>query len=467
MMGEIKLWNTPVYRFRVPKDKEIEESLELKEIVIDVTGSAPGFKEPSGNLKNILKEIFNSDSFEKVDTVLEFGAAKLKNIPFILEEGKGVCAVEFKELTKKDFTKKNLEKCKRYGPKFQKLVFPNPFITDDRKFDLALLLNVPPIMPVFAERMFVLQLLYEKVKKGKYLLWVAQKEGSYKEIRESGKNVCGDGIWMGKGRYFKTFYKYHKVDEVDEMMALCGFELVKRFSGGDDARLYKKIDYNIFSGLITPEKIRRFIPLDKTIEDPKNTKPKTVKRNSKINPVLPNPKELSMESLYIEKIKSIDVGPDDAELYHRLMSYAISRIFRGSLRNMQIKETVGDRIKIIDTVFTNCAEKGFFKNIQNKKSDCLHPMIEVKNTKKDPANPEIDQLNGRLSKVRGNFGILICREVKDEKAVNKRCQTHLPGRLILFLSDADVIELLEYYRDGGYEDIDDFMDRKLKDLLFR
>ena len=258
------MWESPIYRFRIPEDEDPEK---LKEIVIDVTGSAPPFKEPSDALKEILDEIFKSDSFEKIDMVLEFGAAKLKNIPYILKKGKTVCVVEFKELTQNSFTKENIKKCKRYGNKFQEMVFPNPFITDSRKFDLALLLNVPPVMPVFAERMYLIELLSDKVKDSKYLLWVAQKEGSYKKIREDGKNNCGDGIWMGKGRKFKTFYKYHKIDDLDEMMSLYGFKLIKRFSVGDDARLYEKTNHNLFKDLINMEKIKSVIPEDKTIKN--------------------------------------------------------------------------------------------------------------------------------------------------------------------------------------------------------
>ena len=89
------LWTTPIYRFRIPKD-DGSESGELKEIIIDVTGSAPPFTEPSDALKEVLQEVFKSDSLKKVETVLEFGAGKLKNISYLLKQGKTVCAVEFK-----------------------------------------------------------------------------------------------------------------------------------------------------------------------------------------------------------------------------------------------------------------------------------------------------------------------------------------------------------------------------------
>ena len=459
------LWESPVYRFRISEDTDNEESEDLKEIVIDVTLSAPSFQEPSDNLKYVLKEIFKSSSLKKIDTVLEFGAAKLKNIPFILEQGKKVCAVEFRELTENPITKGNIKKCEKYGGNFQKLIFPNPFISDTRKFDLVLLANVLPVMPVFAERMFTLQLLYDKIKEKKYLLWIAQKEGSYKKIRETGNNNCGDGIWMGTNRRLKTFYKYHHVDELDEMMALYGLERIKIFGVGDDARLYQKKDYDLFSGILTQEKIIQYIKSDESIKNPDSPKLKIVKRSIDIKPIIPNPKELSMESFYIERLREIEEGPDNAELYHRLVSNAIGRIFRGSLRNMTIKQDLDSGIKIIDTLFTNCAENGFFKTLQSK-VDCIYPIVEVKNFS-DPKNPDLDQVNGRLNANTGKFGILVCRSVSDEERVYRRTQTFLPDHLILFLTDNDIIELLEYRREGNLNEINDFMDDKLKKLLFK
>ena len=60
------------------------ESEKLKEIVIDVTGSAPGFPGPSDALKEVLNGIYsNQMTLKKIDTVLEFGAGKLKNVPFL------------------------------------------------------------------------------------------------------------------------------------------------------------------------------------------------------------------------------------------------------------------------------------------------------------------------------------------------------------------------------------------------
>ena len=81
--------------------------------------------------------------------------------------------------------------------------------------------------------------------------------------------------------------------------------------------------------------------------------------------------------MYKEKISSLKKGTTDAELYHRLISHAVARVFRGSLRNMKIKVNIDGGIKIIDTVFTNCAKDGFFQNLKSK-VECSYPTLAVK-----------------------------------------------------------------------------------------
>ena len=66
------IWKSPIYKFRVPENEEDGENAKLKEIVIDVTGSAPPFTEPSEALKSVLSEIFKSKEYKKIDKVLEF-----------------------------------------------------------------------------------------------------------------------------------------------------------------------------------------------------------------------------------------------------------------------------------------------------------------------------------------------------------------------------------------------------------
>lgn len=463
---ERKLWNSPIYRFRLLSDPN-NESSDMKEIVLDVTGSAPSMMEPSGELKSILLEIFSSSEYTSIDTVLEFGAAKLRNIPFILDQNKRVCAVEFEELMENEKSKMNIEKCDRYGDKFERVIFPNPFIQYQKKFDLIILMNVIPVMPVPAERLYLLDLLHSKVNDDKYLLWIAQKEGEYKKDRQSGKYQCGDGIWMMKKNRFKTFFRYHSVEEVIEIMSAYGFEKVKRFNkGGSDAILFKKIRHNPLTGYLTEDMIMREIPLDATIADPVNEKLKIVSSGEGLDLVIPNPTSLSIENIYVEKLRSIPPGQENAEKYHRVASNALSRIFRGSLRNMQMKVDMSEGVQEIDSVFTNDANSGFFKIVRDRYRS-THIMVEFKNISHDPRNTEFQQLNGRLGDRTGSFGILACRKVEDKRAVISRCKEYLHSQhYLIYLTDQDIIELLDCEREGNVDAIDDYMDTRLEEVLF-
>ena len=95
--------------------------------------------------------------------------------------------------------------------------------------------------------------------------------------------------------------------------------------------------------------------------------------------------------------------------------------------------------------------------------------MEAKNYSGDPGNEEFDQLAGRLKNEVGQFGILVCRKVKDVKAAMDRCQGYLSdnGKHVIFLTDEDLINLLELYQDGDVKGINDFMDLKLRPLVFR
>jgi hypothetical protein len=455
------LWKSPIYRFRVPTDDDDN----LKEVVVDVTGSAPSQGEPSKALQTTLKNIFSNSEYGEIESVLEFGAGKLKNIPFLLKQGKNVGAVEFEELGENDITKRNVKIASKHGKRFEKLLFPNPFISNSKKYDLALLLNVPPVMPVPAERLILLDILHQKINDGKYLLWLAQKEGSYKKIKEEGKNNLGDGLWMGKKTHFKTFYKYFQVEELDEVMYLYGFKLEKRFNVPDDARLYKRMDESLFRGLLTQEKIREHIPLDESIKNPTTSKLKIVEQKASTKIIEPNPEELSIENLYIERLKKIIPGHDGAYEYQRIVAHALGRIFRGALKNLLMEFKTADGIKRLDIVFTNSARDGFFLKLTNI-VNCNYPMIEVKNISHDPANAEFDQLAGRFNNNRGNFGILVCRKIEDKEKVINRCRSYLPDRYIIALSEDDLVELLEFSRESMFEEIDEFIDTKLKQVIF-
>jgi len=460
------VWDTPIYRFRVSLR---EESEFLDEVILDVTGSAPSFTNVRATMKEVWDTFLESNEGKNVQAVLDFGAAKFRNTLYFLRKGKRVAAVEFEDIPKNSTDAKTiLKRCKATG-NFQELILPHPFIEDPSKFDLVLLVNVLPVMPVFAERLLVLDLLYDKVNENKYVLWYAQKEGSYKTIREAGKNDFGDGLWMGVNKKFKTFYRYHSIDETTEMFALYGFQRVKKIPAGpNDVILFQKSPHNLLRGIVTSAKISESIAVDPTIEDPVEVKFKRVKATDQVLEIGPNPPTLSLEKLYAVALNGIPPGIDGAEKYHRLVSQIILRTFRNSLSNMDIKVDLSGGLKVIDTVYTNSG--GFFTHFAETTGlKCPYIPLEAKNYSFDVGNPEFDQIGGRLNDDVGKLGLLVCRKIDNADLVKRRSQAALNDgdKHVVVLTDSDVLSLLSLRADSDDEGINQFMDSKIRALRFR
>lgn len=66
------MWETPIYKFK----KDVNG--EPKEILIDVTGSAPSFEDPGKQLEVTFHTLLSGLEPEKTK-ILDFGAAKLRN----------------------------------------------------------------------------------------------------------------------------------------------------------------------------------------------------------------------------------------------------------------------------------------------------------------------------------------------------------------------------------------------------
>ena len=98
---------------------------------------------------------------------------------------------------------------------------------------------------------------------------------------------------------------------------------------------------------------------------------------------------------------------------------------------------------------------------------CPKIFFECKNYGREIGNPEVDQLLGRFSPTRGKFGILLCRSIENKQQLIKRCKDvfHDHQSFIIVLDDSDIITLLKY-RDNNEEiEIDDFMQKKLDELI--
>lgn len=172
---------------------------------------------------------------------------------------------------------------------------------------------------------------------------------------------------------------------------------------------------------------------------------------------------LDIENI-VSKIKGIPGGMEAANQYHRTVLGALEAIFYPQLRNLVVEQEINEGRKRVDIVADNARTSGFFGELNDLHHIfCPYIFIECKNYTRDIENPELDQLTGRFSNQRGQFGILVCRSISDKERILKSTRDiRNNGRgCIIVLEDVDIIQMLEYRKAEDYNAISDYMRAKL------
>ncbi|MBI5614100.1 hypothetical protein HY947_04210 [Candidatus Gottesmanbacteria bacterium] len=170
----------------------------------------------------------------------------------------------------------------------------------------------------------------------------------------------------------------------------------------------------------------------------------------------------------ISKLDSIPTGTEHANEFHDHVKGILTVIFHPYLINPEKERGTHDGRKRLDIIFTNAAREGFFLDLpQNKRIPSAYIMVECKNYSSDPANPELDQLAGRFSVNRGQFGLLICRKINNKDLFYKRCRDTAQDQrgYILPLDDDDIKQLLDYRKNSNMRQLNEFLDKKFKLLI--
>lgn len=110
----------------------------------------------------------------------------------------------------------------------------------------------------------------------------------------------------------------------------------------------------------------------------------------------------------------------------------------------QVEQALHQGRKRVDIGYTNTARSGLFAWLIQHCIPCQHLFAECKNYTGDPANPELDQLSGRYSPLRGQVGLLVCRTFSDKALFLQRCKDTAQDRrgFCLPLDDDDFAELV-------------------------
>ena len=124
--------------------------------------------------------------------------------------------------------------------------------------------------------------------------------------------------------------------------------------------------------------------------------------------------------------------------------------------------------KRIDILYTNASQSGIFYRLQALPQTRSHFVpVECKNYSREVANPELDQIAGRFSRERGQFGIVCCRKIDKKDRFVARCRdTANDGRgIILPLDDDDIIQLLAHVGNNHPTTADEYVNRIVQAIL--
>ena len=168
------------------------------------------------------------------------------------------------------------------------------------------------------------------------------------------------------------------------------------------------------------------------------------------------------------ELDKIPAGDKNAKKFHDHITGVLTAIFYPYLINPKKEQEIHDGRKRIDISFQNAAHNGFFFDLPNAKSvPSGYIFVECKNYSSDPANPELDQLSGRFSVNRGQFGFLVCRTFKKKKLFIQRCKdTANDGRgRIIVLDDGDIKHLLDLRNKNDILGINSFLETRYQELI--
>lgn len=161
-------------------------------------------------------------------------------------------------------------------------------------------------------------------------------------------------------------------------------------------------------------------------------------------------------------LRAISPGRADANAYHSAAFAVVSELFARALSGGTVEVEINEGRKRVDIVFENSASTGFFRWLTDNYPPAGFVFVECKNFSADIANPELDQLFGRLNRKRGAFGLLLCREVVDWQSLVRRCRDGVAeDKYVIVLSD-DRLETLVNAADRSDSDSTDAVDAQLR-----
>ena len=169
----------------------------------------------------------------------------------------------------------------------------------------------------------------------------------------------------------------------------------------------------------------------------------------------------------IAALGQIAVGNAQASDYHRFCIGALTFLLFPDLITPMKEREIDQGRKRIDIAYTNAARDGFFDMaLRSPQMRAIEIPVECKNYRQDIANPELDQLTGRFSHIRGFLGLLCCRSFDNKERFIERCKDAAVHRnhFVIVLDDDDLGIMLRNVAQGQRQQNDLFLRRRLAEL---
>jgi hypothetical protein len=153
--------------------------------------------------------------------------------------------------------------------------------------------------------------------------------------------------------------------------------------------------------------------------------------------------------LLTTRLKSIPTGAADAASYQRTTLEILNFLFEPELIDGELEVRTIDGTERRDIIFTNDSDLTFWDYVRTEHSS-LYLMFECKNTNSIDATA-LNQTSTYLGDRLGRLGFIVTRQPPDEAQMRKAFSIFNdsnPRKIILFLSDADMHELLKQKSSG-------------------
>ena len=468
------MWESPIYRLNKELGSEGDET-RYQQIVIDVTGSAPPHPTPGKQLISTLDwAVEQAGVVKRNDTILDFGAGRLRNTLYLLDRGYRATAVEFDQMFQdSEPARKNLAKARRYRTRFDRLLYPHEFERAEPAYRLALLINVINVMPIPAERRLVLQQCHDKLLPGGSLLWYTQRRGDrdYKD-RMIPEFAVGDGWFVGRPNKHKTFYREFSQAEIDDLLSDAGFEYTESFvsHASNQVRLYRRLSgESPLAGVITPQAIAAAGVVDDDIPDPETVAPAEVSVPEPLTVGHPDPEQFERSKVLRDGLAEKRPGSAHADDYAVHVRAMVEFVFGSQLGRLELTPRDDGH----DIVGRNKGV-GFFQTVREGYDISVTKVVtQCRNSAAKLKRADLKNLATPFGTGVGSFGLLAHRG-GDRAETMLWCQTLYRDRgiVLLPLDDGDFEQLLEWAGDtehlGDPSDEngdDDIEDPRIAELL--